>query len=483
MASSLRPVAFVPRVSRWDQDVGGLSNLLASVIEQRDARRTSAQKQAEERLRLLVDISQTWGAGEWERHAGTLKSTMEAAGYDPQLSDMFVEGQRRAAREKRAPDEAMRSLFGGMSAALQPGMEEAAGPLLPGAEREMLATGPPRAASPFEALHLSLANMLQTDPEAFGDVAGRVGNLGKALSLPGEQEALGRSLFGGATPESQNYQFLAPLVGRDTALQIAYGTGENGDQPASIEEFEYLMKLGADTEEAIAIAFGTVGGGEIKPPSSVATYELLIARGWDPQEAKIAAFPSLKPERAGGPKLTAQQLKDMHNFRKSEEVFMELSRLAQSVFTNESAIGSKLMALPQKGAAALNLAPQISLYESRRAGLVPIFARALGHTGVLTEIDVQRTESLFPKLGDSMELAQLKLESLHRLMSRVQEVSSLQLTDPEGANAARADAQSIIVEIETANLGIEEQDEGFDFTLPLSEWTDEMLDAYEPGEE
>lgn len=49
-------------------------------------------------------------------------------------------------------------------------------------------------------------------------------------------------------------------------------------------------------------------------------------------------------------------------------------------------------------------------------GFVPLLARAIGHVGVLTELDVQRTEALFPKPGQSEQLTRAKLKYLNDVL-------------------------------------------------------------------
>lgn len=50
-------------------------------------------------------------------------------------------------------------------------------------------------------------------------------------------------------------------------------------------------------------------------------------------------------------------------------------------------------------------------------GFVPMLARAVGHVGVLTEMDVQRTEALFPPPGTGRRYTKEKLRYLHDILS------------------------------------------------------------------
>ena len=68
------------------------------------------------------------------------------------------------------------------------------------------------------------------------------------------------------------------------------------------------------------------------------------------------------------------------------------------------------------------LAPDVDLYTTQIKGFIPLFARAVGHTGTLTEKDVQRTELLFPRIGDTTAVARRKLERLQAVMNGQAEV-------------------------------------------------------------
>jgi hypothetical protein len=72
-----------------------------------------------------------------------------------------------------------------------------------------------------------------------------------------------------------------------------------------------------------------------------------------------------------------------------------------------------------RGAARANYANDVAEYDALVKGFTPIVARALGHTGVLTEQDVQSVRSLFPQPGDSKTLAQNKLKRVRSLITQI----------------------------------------------------------------
>lgn len=84
-------------------------------------------------------------------------------------------------------------------------------------------------------------------------------------------------------------------------------------------------------------------------------------------------------------------------------------------------------------------------YESIIEGLTPVFARAVGHTGTLTEKDELRTRKLFPVLSgpgaDTREEATRKLKRLQKFMSG-QEVVPPGMFDVQPGHWPPADQQS-----------------------------------------
>lgn len=64
-----------------------------------------------------------------------------------------------------------------------------------------------------------------------------------------------------------------------------------------------------------------------------------------------------------------------------------------------------------------NLDKQVAEYDSLVQGFIPMVARAAGHTGVLTQQDVDSTRKLFPNPGDSEEIARAKINQVRDILS------------------------------------------------------------------
>jgi hypothetical protein len=68
-------------------------------------------------------------------------------------------------------------------------------------------------------------------------------------------------------------------------------------------------------------------------------------------------------------------------------------------------------------AAKANLDDDVSEYEAVISGFTPLVARAVGHTGVLTEQDVQSVRKMFPNPGDSESVRNRKVARIKKIMS------------------------------------------------------------------
>jgi hypothetical protein len=97
--------------------------------------------------------------------------------------------------------------------------------------------------------------------------------------------------------------------------------------------------------------------------------------------------------------------------------------LTNRIFTKSAPSGgmagvrAKASGLGDVVGSATGYSPDPQMYSSQIRGFVPIFARSVGHSGVLTELDVKRTEALFPRFGESKEMAQRKMARLNAIMS------------------------------------------------------------------
>jgi hypothetical protein len=84
----------------------------------------------------------------------------------------------------------------------------------------------------------------------------------------------------------------------------------------------------------------------------------------------------------------------------------------------------------RSGASRVGMDSAVDLYRTGIRGFVPLLARSVGHVGVLTEQDVQRTEELFPRVGDSEAVTLEKISRIKRITTG-QEPMPFEFEQPE----------------------------------------------------
>ena len=105
---------------------------------------------------------------------------------------------------------------------------------------------------------------------------------------------------------------------------------------------------------------------------------------------------------------SATESAEARKFQNAAPVLKSMEELSEKINTLQ---GLKAKAVGEKAKleAELNLNDNVAEYEALISGFTPLVARSLGHTGVLTEQDVQSVKALFPKPGDSKSLRDRKV--------------------------------------------------------------------------
>lgn len=132
--------------------------------------------------------------------------------------------------------------------------------------------------------------------------------------------------------------------------------------------------------------------------------------------------PDGKPLRTA---LSAQERMDSRKFSKAAPVLRGIGELSEKINTQQGVI-AKISGEAERQKAKLNLNDDVAEYEALVSGFTPMIARALGHTGVLTEQDVQSVKALFPRPGDSKSLRDRKI---NRMMSIIGELEGVEGVD------------------------------------------------------
>lgn len=102
--------------------------------------------------------------------------------------------------------------------------------------------------------------------------------------------------------------------------------------------------------------------------------------------------------------------------RESLTTIVSTIRDLSSKINTGQGFGAKVEGLARSGAAALGIDNTVSEYHALLSGALPLLARAYGHTGVLTQQDVDSVKEAFPKTGDNSALALAKLKNVEKIM-------------------------------------------------------------------
>ena len=127
-----------------------------------------------------------------------------------------------------------------------------------------------------------------------------------------------------------------------------------------------------------------------------------------------------------------------------EAILGEIATLSKKINTSAGGPMANVTGLARRAGAAMNMDNDVSEYQALVDGFTPIMARAVGHTGVLTQLDVESVQRLFPKPTDNQQLAQNKLDRVRRIMAAMQDPTVTAL-GPDASFADKLGAAMSIV--------------------------------------
>jgi len=104
----------------------------------------------------------------------------------------------------------------------------------------------------------------------------------------------------------------------------------------------------------------------------------------------------------------AMEAMDERKYKKAAPVMRGINELTEKINTQQGLL-AKMSGGAAKLAAKANYDDDVAEYTALVSGFTPMVARALGHTGVLTQQDVDSVKSLFPLPGDSKTLRDRKM--------------------------------------------------------------------------
>ena len=99
----------------------------------------------------------------------------------------------------------------------------------------------------------------------------------------------------------------------------------------------------------------------------------------------------------------------------ASRIIAEIETLSNKINTVGGGPRANVSGLIRRGMAAGQLDNEVSEYQALITGMIPMVARAVGHSGVLTQQDVDSVRALFPSVQDNAALAKSKLERVKRM--------------------------------------------------------------------
>lgn len=222
---------------------------------------------------------------------------------------------------------------------------------------------------------------------------------------PPADYTLGDSRISGATnqpiatapPKPEKVTYGAPQTLMVNGRRSAVRAGSDGRM--------YDMNLKPIAGEAIAPEPKT--DGQAKP-----TYEWAQT----PEGTRLMTPEEIRKQGATKPAVGAV---GDNKFSTAAPVLEGIKELSEKINTGEGLL-AKMGGGAAKIAAKANYDDDVAEYEALVSGFTPLVARALGHTGVLTQQDVDSVKALFPQPGNSKTLRDRKIKRVEGIISKLE---------------------------------------------------------------
>lgn len=128
--------------------------------------------------------------------------------------------------------------------------------------------------------------------------------------------------------------------------------------------------------------------------------------------------------------MSSQERMDSRKFSKAAPVLRGIGELSERINTLQG-VYAKAVGEVERQKAKVNLNDDVAEYEALVSGFTPMIARALGHTGVLTEQDVQSVKALFPRPADSKALRDRKINRMMTIIGELEGVEGVPGVSPQ----------------------------------------------------
>ncbi len=144
-------------------------------------------------------------------------------------------------------------------------------------------------------------------------------------------------------------------------------------------------------------------------------------RVWDPQSSQEYIVDKRTGNRVGlaappasmrGTAQMGQMAKQMIGNPDQEDSIWALA----AKINQTAGIAGRAIGLGRRGAAALGEDPDVQVYQDQLAGMASRLAKAFGESGRLSDQDIMRTVNMFPRIGDSPEVTDRKMQRVSSLI-------------------------------------------------------------------
>jgi len=135
---------------------------------------------------------------------------------------------------------------------------------------------------------------------------------------------------------------------------------------------------------------------------------------FDPEKG-VSTLVEKRPGLELPPPPTAQERNRSSSLNSITPILDGISELSEKINTGKGLM-AKISGGVERARAEANYNDDVAEYEALISGFTPMVARAVGHTGVLTQQDVDSVRALFPRPGDSKSLRDRKIKRIKTVL-------------------------------------------------------------------
>lgn len=150
-----------------------------------------------------------------------------------------------------------------------------------------------------------------------------------------------------------------------------------------------------------------------------------------------------KPILHPKPVPSAMEQMDSRKFEKAGPILSSIEELSEKINT-QAGLLAKMAGGAAKVQAKSNYNDDVAEYQALVSGFTPLVARSLGHTGVLTQQDVDSVKELFPKPGDSKTLRDRKISRIKTIIGQLEAIEGSGGAPPQAPKAGDGGGWTIV---------------------------------------